>query len=112
MLKQMGYSLYIVSNCQNGYIQLFLRVNKLEAYFADIECQGRTGRPKADNIALVVERNALDKAFYVGDTLLDMQSADGAGVPFIHAAYGFGKPDRDTYRISSIAELTELMDKI
>ncbi|MBQ2823771.1 MAG: HAD family hydrolase [Oscillospiraceae bacterium] len=111
-LKQMGYQLYIVSNCQDGYIQLFLRVNKLEAYFDDIECQGRTGRPKSDNIALVVQRNALDRAFYVGDTLLDMQSADGAGVPFIHAAYGFGKPDRDTYRISSIAELTELMDKI
>lgn len=110
-LKEKGYSLYIVSNCQDGYIQLFLKVNHLEKYFDDIECQGATGKPKSDNISLVVQRNALDKAFYVGDTLLDMQSADKAGVPFIHAAYGFGKPDRETPKIHSFSELPELTNK-
>lgn len=107
-LKEKGYALYIVSNCQDGYIQLFLKVNRLEKYFDDIECQGATGMPKSDNIALVVKRNALDKAFYVGDTLLDMQSADKAGVPFIHAAYGFGKPDRKTPEINSFSELADI----
>ncbi|MBQ8827042.1 MAG: HAD family hydrolase [Oscillospiraceae bacterium] len=111
-LKEKGYCLFIVSNCQDGYIQLFLKVNRLEKYFDDIECQGATGMPKADNIALVAKRNALDKAFYVGDTLLDMQSADEAGVPFIHAAYGFGKPDRKTAAISSLSELAEITDNL
>ncbi len=111
-LKNMGYLLYIVSNCQDGYIQLFLRVNKLEKYFSDIECQGRTGKPKSENISLVVQRNNLDKAAYLGDTLLDMLSADGAGVPFIHAAYGFGKPDRITPEIHSFAQLTEIIGTI
>ena len=108
LLKEKGYCLFIVSNCQDGYIQLFLKVNHLEKYFDDIECQGATGKPKSDNIALVVQRNALDKAFYVGDTLLDMQSADKAGIPFIHAAYGFGKPDRKTCEIHSLRELADI----
>ena len=111
-LKDMGYSLYIVSNCQDGYIQLFLKINSLEKYFEDFICQGATGLTKAENISLAVKRNALDKAVYVGDTLLDMQSADGAGVPFIHASYGFGKPDRETPSIRCFAELTEIIEKI
>ena len=41
------YPLYIVSNCQDGYIEAFIKAHKLEKYFSDTECWGRTRAPKA-----------------------------------------------------------------
>lgn len=82
--------LFIVSNCQDGYIQSFLAWSGLRALFQDFECEGRTGLSKAENIRLVVQRNGLRAPVYVGDTALDEASACAAGCPFVHAAYGFG----------------------
>ena len=93
------YSLFIVSNCEDGYIK-------------DIECIGRTGLHKGDNIKLVFERNGLQKAVYVGDTERDMRASHSAGLPFIHAAYGFGHGFEPEYSMSSFFELPELVKKI
>ena len=48
VIKQLAktYDLYIVSNCQCGYIEQFLRKTQLEAYIKDIECFGNTGKNK------------------------------------------------------------------
>ncbi len=100
-----SYFLGIVSNCQSGYIEVFLKYYGFEKYFDDIECSGDTGLPKGDNIALVVKRNKLEGAIYIGDTAGDCDAADAAGVPFVHAAYGFGKPKRETMRLEAIEEL-------
>ncbi len=83
--------LFIVSNCQEGYIEAFLKYHKLNKYFDDYENPGRTGKTKGENIKLVMERNNIDRAVYVGDTEGDLISARFAGIPFIHARYGFGK---------------------
>lgn len=85
------YKLFIVSNCQDGYIETFFKAHGLSKYFTDYECPGRTGKLKADNIKMIVERNHLKSPIYVGDTKWDMDSAHKAGVPFIYASYGFGK---------------------
>lgn len=82
--------LFIVSNCNDGYISCFLEAHQLRKYFTDWECCGVTGLDKWENIRLVVERNSLQAPVYVGDTQLDRESAEKAGVPFIHAGYGFG----------------------
>ena len=92
--------LYIVSNCQQGYIECFLEYTGLGKYIRDYECSGNTGLSKAENIRLVARRNGLLHPVYVGDTHMDQASAAGAGLPFIHAAYGFGsaeKPDGVIY---------------
>lgn len=86
------YFLAVVSNCQDGYIQLFLSQCGFGELFSDFECAGRTGRDKGDNIKLVIQRNALDSCIYVGDTVLDGEAARKAGIPFVHAGYGFGSP--------------------
>lgn len=99
------YSLFIVSNCQAGYIETFLEFYGLGYLFDDLECPGRTGLSKGENIRLVIERNGIDRAVYVGDTQGDLDAADFAGIGFIHAAYGFGKTNRVTARINDIAEL-------
>ena len=45
-----NYNLYIVSNCQSGYIEAFLEHYSIEKYFKDYECSGNTGLSKEKNI--------------------------------------------------------------
>lgn len=106
------YKLYIVSNCQEGYIEAFLEYHKLGKYFLDSENAGRTKKQKGENIKSIVDRNNLDKAVYVGDTQGDYNATKIAGIPFIHAKYGFGKIDEETYFINAISELPILVSKL
>ncbi len=106
-LKDKGYNLYIVSNCQSGYIEAFLEHYGFGHYFDDIECFGNNGLKKGDNIRNVVERNNLDEAYYVGDIQGDYDATMEAGIEFIHAAYGFGKIDAETKKINEFKELVD-----
>ncbi len=106
------YSLFIVSNCQSGYIETFLEYHRLGKYFEDFECPGGTGLGKGENIKLVMERNSIGKAVYVGDTQGDCDSADIAGIPFIHAAYGFGSIDRAVPKVQSFSEIYDAAERI
>ena len=106
------YFLAVVSNCQDGYIQLYLDQCGFGELYTDFECAGRTGLDKAGNIRLVAERNALGALIYVGDTSTDMEAAEKAGVPFVHAAYGFGSAPRCAASIASLAEVVGTAGKI
>lgn len=108
-LKKAGYFVACVSNCQSGYIEEFYQHTGLGKYFDDKECWGGTGMMKADNIKLVVQRNGIDDAVYVGDTRGDYDSAMAAGVRFIHAAYGYGTVPEGTTEMKSIKELLNLL---
>lgn len=103
------YKLFIVSNCQIGYIETFLKYYDFEKYFTDTENYGNTGMEKGDNIRLVAERNKLDKVVYIGDTQGDCDASDYAGVPFIHAAYGFGKINREVPKVNNLQEIAEVV---
>ena len=83
--------LFIVSNCQAGYIELVIKKLGITDYITDFECFGNNGLTKDKNIRLVVERNGLKAPVYVGDTQGDLEACKLAGVPFIWAEYGFGK---------------------
>jgi phosphoglycolate phosphatase len=85
-----SYPLFIVSNCQAGYIELFLRKSRLAAQFRDVECWGNTGRPKPENLRALIARNALARPWFIGDARSDQAAAEACGVPFVHASYGFG----------------------
>lgn len=111
-LIKAGYHLYIVSNCQSGYIETFLDYYKMWDLVEDIECYGNNDKQKADNIALVVERNGLDDAAYVGDIQGDYDSSCKAGVKFIHAAYGFGTISTPVPAIHSFKELPEVVPQV
>ena len=110
-LKELSknHKLFIVSNCQDGYIECFFKAHKLDKYFIDYECPGRTGLPKGENIKLIVERNNLKNPVYVGDTQGDANAAKLANVPFIFAKYGFGNVDEFFNSIESFYELLEII---
>lgn len=101
---------FIVSNCQSGYIELFLEKTGLAEYVTDTECFGDTGKKKAENIRLVVERNGLKCPVYVGDTQGDEEAAAQAGVPFVLAAYGFGTARHPDACIQTFSELCSMME--
>lgn len=107
-LREMGYHLSIVSNCQAGYIEAFLDHYKLWDVIDDKQCYGDNLLPKGDNIRLVADRNDLDAAVYVGDIQGDYDASCKAGVDFIHAAYGFGTIDAKVPAIHTFAELAEM----
>lgn len=102
------YRLFIVSNCEDGYIQAFLTAHRLWDYFTDFACPGQTGLLKAENIRLIVDRYRLQAPLYVGDTFGDQTAAEKAGVPFAYAAYGFGTASRYDYRLNAFEDLTTL----
>lgn len=106
------YKLYVVSNCQSGYIESFLTAHRLSDYFEDIECWGNNGYPKGENNKLIMQRNGITRAFYVGDTAGDEQSARDARIPFIFAAYGFGQAKNPDYVIQAFSELPALFESI
>lgn len=107
-LKALPYPLFIVSNCQSGYIETFLECCGLGKYFKDFECSGNTGNPKGENILEIIRRNDIKNAVYVGDTQGDCNASQVAGIPFIFAEYGFGNADRFDKKIKSIKELAEI----
>lgn len=109
---QKQYKLFIVSNCKSGYIEAFLKGNQLGQYFIDHLCPGDTGKLKAENIRIIMERNQIDSAIYVGDTAGDGKAAHEAGIDFIFARYGFGEATEYEYAIDSFAELVPLMERI
>jgi phosphoglycolate phosphatase len=101
----------IVSNCQSGYIELFLEKTGLGPYVKDFECYGNTGKNKADNIRLLVGRNGFSQPVYVGDTQGDLDASREAGVPFLFASYGFGQPGEYDGKLDSFADLQTLLER-
>ena len=99
---QKKYKLYIVSNCQDGYIEAFIKAHHMEKYFEDTECWGRTRLSKGESNKILIARNQLKNPIYAVD----------AGIPFVYAAYGFGEVQDCAYEIQSIRELPEVLERV
>ena len=100
-----AHDLYIVSNCQKGYIEVFLKTMGLQDYIKDHLCFGDTGVSKDQTIRKLMKRNQLNDVVYIGDTLGDYTACVKANVPFILAEYGFGEVPEAVHRISAFNEL-------
>lgn len=102
------FRLFIVSNCQAGYIEVFLRSSGLSQYFEGHLCPGDTGLPKAENIREIIRRFHLSAPVYVGDTEGDWRAAKENQLPFVFASYGFGSVPAPDYTIKKPLDLAEL----
>ncbi|MDE6453087.1 MAG: HAD family hydrolase [Muribaculaceae bacterium] len=107
-LRRRGARICLVSNCGASGLRNFFDFTGLGELFDDSAAHGINGLSKADNIALVVRRNAFRTPVYVGDTQLDIDSAHEAGIPAVHAAYGFGSAEGADASIDSFDRLLEL----
>ena len=109
-IKELSASenIYVVSNCQSGYIELTLEKTGLTDYIKDFECFGRTGKGKAENLQLLVTRNQIMHPVYVGDTQGDADACAQAGIPFVWASYGFGSVEKYYERIDRFSDVKKL----
>lgn len=103
-----NHRLFLVSNCDKGYPEICIDKLGLTPYIQDHLCYGDTLSSKAETIRILMTRNHIADAVYIGDTQGDYKAATEAGIPFIWAAYGFGTPDDCTKKISKIEELLSL----
>ena len=110
-LKEAGYRLFVVSNCQAGYIELMLDKTGFGKYIEDHVCFGDNDKLKSENIRLIVERNNLKAPVYVGDTQMDANACIEANVPIVFASYGFGTVEKPDYVIDKPMDLATLYDE-
>lgn len=104
------YNLFIVSNCQNGYIENFLDFFQFHSYFKGHACYGTKTQPKAENIKDVVNDFNLKNPLYIGDTMGDYTSSVKAGVPFMFVSYGFGNVEEGQIAtVNTFDELNNLL---
>lgn len=106
------YPLFLVSNCQAGYIETFLSCTGFSPYITDHLCPGDTGNPKRDNILEIIKRHNLQSPVYVGDTLGDYQAVKEAdpSMPFVFASYGFGTVENPDFTINTPSDLLSLFN--
>lgn len=104
-----SYPLFIVSNCQCGYIELLLNSTGLKSYFKDTLCFGQTHVSKGETLLLLMKRNNLSSPIYIGDTQGDADACKAAGIPFIFADYGFGNVADAKTRIHTFSDLETLL---
>ena len=102
----------LVSNCTEPYALAFLHAHGLTALFDDHETAGRTGLGKGDNISLLLHRNGIEKAVYVGDTVMDLMAARKANIPFLYAGWGFGDLTGYQPSLTRFSELVEIISSM
>ena len=108
-LKEKGVRLFIVSNCQKGYIETFLPTVP-ESLFDGYLCYGDTLGQKSETILALKEKFGISNSIYVGDTAGDEKEAKKAGCLFCFASYGFGTSIDPDFVINSFSELIKLFE--
>ena len=104
-----SHRLFLVSNCQDWYLERFFELSGLRPCFEAWDCHGMSGQPKGEMIGRIMSGWSANPLLYVGDTEGDWTGARAAGADFCYAAYGFGNvPDFDL-RIDHFGELLGLM---
>lgn len=102
------YKLFIISNCQSGYIEIVMKHLGIEEYITDYTCPGDSGLLKAANIRMMAQKHELKYPVYVGDTRMDEIACNDADVPIVFASYGFGKTEAPIAEISSPKDLLKI----
>jgi phosphoglycolate phosphatase len=101
------YPLFLVSNCQDWYLELFFDKSGLGEWFADSDCNGLSGLGKTDMLRRLAEVHGLERAVYVGDTQGDHDATKMAGMRFAFARYGFGSVSEPVQAFDSFSGLVE-----
>ena len=99
------YQLFMLSNCDELELPIFVRYAGIEPYITDTLAYGNTHLRKADNMRLLAEKYHLQHPVYVGDTDSDCSEAHQAGVPFVWMSYGFGTTDRAQLQFDNFSDM-------
>ena len=101
------YKLFMLSNCDELELPIFVRYAGIENYITDTIAYGNTRRPKAENMRLLMDKYNLQQPVYVGDTEGDCREAHRAGVPFVWMSYGFGTTNKAQLQFDHFSHLVQ-----
>lgn len=101
------FTLMLQSNCSGKGLKNFMRYTATESFFTDYLSWGMNPVPKCENIKLLMERNGVKSAIYVGDTQSDCNQSHKAGVPFVYMNYGFGDCTDADFEYSSFSDFVK-----
>jgi phosphoglycolate phosphatase len=100
-----AYPLYLISNCQEWYLECFLHFSQLRPYFSGWNCYGKAHLPKAAMFKNLMREQGFTQAIYLGDTAGDQQAAEAAQLDFGYVSYGFGCVPESRLTFNSFPEL-------
>jgi phosphoglycolate phosphatase len=101
--------IFLVSNCQEWYMELFLHFSNFKPVLAGFDCYGLSGLPKHDMLRKLKDNHSLYNPVYIGDTSGDETAARIAGMTFIHVAWGFWKPQGSPIIVHTFRELVDFL---
>ncbi|OGP52134.1 MAG: hypothetical protein A2Y79_12625 [Deltaproteobacteria bacterium RBG_13_43_22] len=99
------YKIFLLSNCQDWYLNLFLDFSRLRPWLSGFDCHGLSGLPKHEMLLNLKDHHSLNDPVYIGDTAGDEMAAKLANVAFIYASWGFGKPEGKPITVNNFGEL-------
>ena len=105
-LKEKGYSMAILSNCQASYAEIHWDAFRMERWFDFFfDCESFQSAPKSEIILHVTDRFP-PPYVVIGDRYSDLEAAKSSGSPFIGCVYGFGSPEelRGAQRLAQTPE--------
>ena len=103
-----NHRLFIVSNSLSGYPELCMEKLGLTDLITATLCHGDTGLDKGSTLKILMARQGIQSACYIGDTQADYEATQIAGLPFVWAAYGFGTPESWDGKVDSFRQLAEM----
>lgn len=107
------YDLYIVSNtAEIEYIRAFLKSADVKELFKDYIAASSLNISKNDAIKKIIEDNKVERAVYIGDTIIDLEAARSNKIPFVYAKYGFRKDLNAKYSIDNIKDLPNILKEV
>ncbi|MDO8499554.1 MAG: HAD hydrolase-like protein [bacterium] len=84
------YKIFLVSNCEDWYLNLFLDFSGLKSTLTGWDCYGLSMLTRQQMLSKTRSNFDLVNSLYVGDTMGDEQAAKEAKMEFAHVTYGFG----------------------
>lgn len=111
VLKEQGYHMVILSNCEKNLADFYWKHFKMEKWFDKFyETESYDYKPKTEIVKYVLQDYG--SGIMIGDRFNDMECARAGGIPFIGCLYGFGE-DGELDGADALAERpSDIPDKV
>lgn len=111
-IKELALSrqVFLVSNCQDWYMERFLEFSGLREVVTAFDCHGMSRVSKGEMLKNMRATHGLERAVYIGDTVGDQKAAIEAGMEFMHAGWGFGDASGFEVRMKSFESFDDILE--
>jgi HAD superfamily hydrolase (TIGR01509 family) len=110
-LHEMGVKMGVVTSKDLPRTKAVLA--QLDIRFASVQCPNNKlrGKPAPDHVLVAMAEAGEDPAdtLFMGDMETDWQAAQRAGIDYVHASWGYGRPLDSTPALDSILDLPKFI---